>query len=89
MRFLTQILLECFELPSIYHPFINISIHVILFTLFIMFSSKVSQLCLAVGVGVVTGVYIFKPLLKEYEQDTKGTWIPTTDPVREVYKKNE
>lgn len=33
-----------------------------------MFSSKLTQMALAVGVGIGTGVYIFKPLLQEYEQ---------------------
>jgi hypothetical protein len=33
-----------------------------------MFSSRLGQLMIAVGVGVATGVYVFKPLLKEYEQ---------------------
>jgi hypothetical protein len=33
-----------------------------------MFSSKITQMALAIGVGVATGIYVFKPLLKEYEQ---------------------
>lgn len=40
------------------------------------------RLGIAVGVGVGTGVYIFKPLLKEYEQDTNGTWIMPSDEER-------
>lgn len=33
-----------------------------------MFSSKLGQIALAIGVGVGTGIYVFKPLLQEYEQ---------------------
>lgn len=47
-----------------------------------MFSSKFTQLFLAVGVGVATGVYVFQPLLKEYEQETNGTWIRPGDEER-------
>jgi hypothetical protein len=33
-----------------------------------MFSNRLVSIGLAVGVGVATGVYVFKPLLKEYEE---------------------
>lgn len=32
-----------------------------------MFSQRAINLILAVGIGVGTGVYVFQPLLKEYE----------------------
>ncbi|KAL7312970.1 hypothetical protein PS15m_008673 [Mucor circinelloides] len=47
-----------------------------------MISNRLIRLGIAVGVGVGTGVYIFKPLLKEYEQDTNGTWIMPSDEER-------
>lgn len=33
-----------------------------------MFSQKLPQLALAIGVGVGTGIYVFQPLLRQYEQ---------------------
>jgi hypothetical protein len=33
-----------------------------------MISNRLIRLGIAVGVGMGTGVYVFKPLLKEYEQ---------------------
>ncbi|CAO3591044.1 unnamed protein product [Absidia cylindrospora] len=47
-----------------------------------MISNRLVPVLLAIGVGIGTGVYVFKPLLKEYEQDTKGTWILPEDETR-------
>ncbi|KAG2203576.1 hypothetical protein INT46_011126 [Mucor plumbeus] len=47
-----------------------------------MISNRLIRLGIAVGVGMGTGVYVFKPLLKEYEQDTNGTWIMPSDEER-------
>ncbi|CAO3641639.1 unnamed protein product [Mucor hiemalis] len=47
-----------------------------------MLSGKFTQLFIAVGVGVATGVYVFQPLLREYEQETNGTWIRPGDEER-------
>jgi hypothetical protein len=33
-----------------------------------MLSSRLPQVALAIGVGVATGVYVFQPLIKQYEQ---------------------
>ncbi|KAI8981031.1 hypothetical protein BDB01DRAFT_724500 [Pilobolus umbonatus] len=54
-----------------------------------MINNRVLNLCLAVGVGVATGVYIFRPLLKEYEHDTRGTWIPNQDPLKDIDNKKQ
>ncbi|KAI8069142.1 hypothetical protein BC940DRAFT_297990 [Gongronella butleri] len=40
---------------------------------------RVGPILLAIGVGVGTGYYVFQPLLKEYEQDTQGTWVLPED----------
>ena len=32
-----------------------------------MFSNRMVQVLLAAGIGVGTGVYVFQPLLKEYQ----------------------
>ncbi|KAL0082460.1 hypothetical protein J3Q64DRAFT_1830235 [Phycomyces blakesleeanus] len=37
--------------------------------------SRIFPVLLATGVGIATGVYVFQPLLKEYEAETNGTWI--------------
>ncbi|KAM0746405.1 hypothetical protein T439DRAFT_329850 [Meredithblackwellia eburnea MCA 4105] len=34
---------------------------------------------LAVAAGVVSGVYIFQPLLESYKESTKGTFDPSRD----------
>ncbi|KAI8086019.1 uncharacterized protein BX664DRAFT_298330 [Halteromyces radiatus] len=47
-----------------------------------MISSRMVPILIAIGVGVGTGVYVFQPLLKEYEADTKGTWILPQDEAR-------
>ncbi|KAI8887407.1 hypothetical protein K501DRAFT_175563 [Backusella circina FSU 941] len=47
-----------------------------------MFSNRLVSIGLAVGVGIATGVYVFKPLLQEYEEETKGTWIRPGDEVK-------
>ncbi|KAI7904930.1 uncharacterized protein BX663DRAFT_501071 [Cokeromyces recurvatus] len=47
-----------------------------------MFSNKLIQVALAVGVGISTGIYVFKPLLKEYEEETSGTWLRPGDETR-------
>ncbi|KAI8344261.1 hypothetical protein BC941DRAFT_408185 [Chlamydoabsidia padenii] len=47
-----------------------------------MISSRMVPVLFAIGVGVGTGVYVFQPLLKEYEADTKGTWILPEDEAR-------
>ncbi|KAI8975027.1 hypothetical protein BDF20DRAFT_914016 [Mycotypha africana] len=47
-----------------------------------MISSRAFQYCIAIAVGVGTGVYVFKPLLREYEQDTNGTWLTPGDEQR-------
>ncbi|KAI8639008.1 hypothetical protein BD408DRAFT_446335 [Parasitella parasitica] len=47
-----------------------------------MISDRLIRLGIAVGVGIGTGVYVFKPLLKEYEQETNGTWVIPSDEER-------
>ncbi|ORE02984.1 hypothetical protein CU097_011487 [Rhizopus azygosporus] len=47
-----------------------------------MLSSKLPQIALAVGVGVATGIYVFQPLIKQYEEETNGTWLRPGDEVR-------
>ncbi|EIE78576.1 hypothetical protein RO3G_03280 [Rhizopus delemar RA 99-880] len=47
-----------------------------------MLSSRLPQVALAIGVGVATGIYVFQPLIKQYEQETKGTWVLPTDEER-------
>ncbi|ORZ23326.1 hypothetical protein BCR42DRAFT_366964 [Absidia repens] len=47
-----------------------------------MISNRLVPVILAIGVGIGTGIYVFQPLLKEYEQDTKGTWILPEDEAR-------
>ncbi|KAI7877003.1 hypothetical protein K492DRAFT_166457 [Lichtheimia hyalospora FSU 10163] len=42
-------------------------------------SQRAINLILAVGIGVGTGVYVFQPLLKEYEAETHGTWMRPGD----------
>ncbi|KAI9248635.1 hypothetical protein BY458DRAFT_419446, partial [Sporodiniella umbellata] len=56
-----------------------------------MFSSRLPQLALAIGVGVGTGIYVFQPLLKQYEQETNGTWVrPSDEPrLKEIEKNRE
>ncbi|CDS08267.1 hypothetical protein LRAMOSA02215 [Lichtheimia ramosa] len=44
-----------------------------------MLSQRAIHLILAVGIGVGTGVYVFQPLLKEYEAETHGTWMRPGD----------
>ncbi|SAM08715.1 hypothetical protein [Absidia glauca] len=47
-----------------------------------MISNRLVPVLIAVGVGIGTGVYVFQPLLKEYEADTKGTWVLPEDEAR-------
>ncbi|KAK9896811.1 hypothetical protein P389DRAFT_194464 [Cystobasidium minutum MCA 4210] len=39
-------------------------------------SGRFASLFLATGVGIVSGIYIFKPLLEQYKADTHGTFRP-------------
>ncbi|KAI9033623.1 hypothetical protein CLU79DRAFT_724639 [Phycomyces nitens] len=36
---------------------------------------RILPVLIASGIGVATGIYVFQPLLKEYEADTNGTWV--------------
>ncbi|KAI8584215.1 hypothetical protein K450DRAFT_276584 [Umbelopsis ramanniana AG] len=36
----------------------------------------------AAAIGVATGYYVFEPLLRQYEKDTKGTWKKPGDDER-------
>ncbi|KAI8136767.1 hypothetical protein BJV82DRAFT_638111 [Fennellomyces sp. T-0311] len=47
-----------------------------------MISGRLLHVLLAVGVGVGTGVYVFQPLLKEYQSETQGTWMRPGDQER-------
>ncbi|CAO3594708.1 unnamed protein product [Absidia cylindrospora] len=47
-----------------------------------MISGQLVPVFIAIGVGIGTGVYVFQPLLKEYEENTKGTWVLPEDEAR-------
>ncbi|KAI9497975.1 hypothetical protein BDB00DRAFT_868108 [Zychaea mexicana] len=47
-----------------------------------MISGRLANVLLAVGVGVGTGVYVFQPLLQEYQSETQGTWMRPGDEQR-------
>ncbi|KAI9258050.1 hypothetical protein BDA99DRAFT_561488 [Phascolomyces articulosus] len=47
-----------------------------------MLSGRMVNVLLAVGIGVGTGVYVFQPLLKEYQAETQGTWMRPGDEQR-------
>ncbi|KAI9480395.1 MAG: hypothetical protein EXX96DRAFT_562422 [Benjaminiella poitrasii] len=42
-------------------------------------NSRLAQVALAVGLGIGTGIYVFQPLLKEYEAETNGSWLRPGD----------
>ncbi|KAI9309141.1 hypothetical protein BJ944DRAFT_259030 [Cunninghamella echinulata] len=44
-----------------------------------MIPGRLVPVILSIGVGIGTGFYVFQPLIKEYEADTKGTWILPED----------
>ncbi|KAI7852947.1 hypothetical protein BDC45DRAFT_606861 [Circinella umbellata] len=47
-----------------------------------MLSGRMVNVLLAVGIGVGTGVYVFQPLLREYQNETQGTWMRPGDEQR-------
>ncbi|KAI8391171.1 uncharacterized protein BYT42DRAFT_555879 [Radiomyces spectabilis] len=54
-----------------------------------MNSSRLVPLLLATGIGIGTGVYVFQPLLKEYEAETNGTWLRPGDKERFHLKESD
>ncbi|KAI1313370.1 hypothetical protein EDD11_002680 [Mortierella claussenii] len=38
------------------------------------FLNRNAPLLIAIGVGVLSGLYIWEPSLKQYQRESKGTW---------------
>ncbi|CAO3639105.1 unnamed protein product [Cunninghamella blakesleeana] len=44
-----------------------------------MIPGRLVPVIISIGVGIGTGIFVFQPLIKEYEAETKGTWILPED----------